>query len=88
MADDAAAPLFEFEGHWPFDGTVRIAGHETLSVSSFTVTAAADGIPVVKLTLVGAGALRLLLDAGAADLQLPDETHEALLALGWTPPAS
>lgn len=81
-------PLFEFEGLWPFDGQVKISGHVANVVTSFDVHAAADGLPVVTVTFVGAGALRLLLAAGAADVRIPDETRDALVALGWTPPGA
>lgn len=86
MADDKA-PVFEYSGTWPFDGSLKIGGHETAAVTGFHVDAPADGIPVVTLTLMGAGALRLLLARGAADVKIPDETREALIALGWTPPS-
>lgn len=87
MAEAQEPPVFEYDGTWPFAGQVKIAGHPVSSVTSFAVRADADGIPVVTLTLVGPGALRLLLAAGAADVRIPDETREALTALGWTPPS-
>jgi len=87
MADADGAPVFEFAGTWPFNGQVKIAGHPVSSVTSFHVDALADGIPVVTLTLVGPGALRLLLASGAAEVRIPDETREALVALGWAPPS-
>jgi hypothetical protein len=87
VADAEATPVFEFSGTWPFNGQVKIGGHPVSSVTSFHVDALADGIPVVTLTLVGPGALRLLLAAGAADVRIPDETRQALTALGWTPPS-
>ena len=87
MADAEAVPVFQFDGSWPFTGTVHVNGHPLASVSAWTVDAAPDGIPVVKLTLVGAGALRLLLATGSARVQVADETREALISLGWMPPA-
>lgn len=87
MADAESAPVFEFDGAWPFNGSVRIAGHPVASVTGFDIHAAPDGLPVVTLTLVGASALRLLLASGAADVRIPDETREALVALGWKPPS-
>ena len=87
VADAEAPPVFEFSGAWPFTAQVKIAGHPVACVTSFRVDAAPDGIPVVTLTLVGPGALRLLLAAGAADVRIPDETRQALTALGWTPPS-
>ena len=84
---DAAAPVFEFDGSWPFTGTPAVNGHRLTTVSAFTVTAAPDGIPVVTLTLVGPGALKLILQNEAARAEVSDETREALVSLGWTPPA-
>jgi hypothetical protein len=85
--DETPAPAFGFDGAWPFTGSPAVAGHPLTTVSSFTVTAPADGIPVVTLTLVGEGALRLQLAAGAAQVAVSDETREALTAMGWRPPA-
>ena len=85
MADQP--PVFEFDGSWPFTGTQVINGHKLTTVSSWDVHAAADGIPVVTLTLVGAGALRLILGAGAAKAEVSDATREALISLGWMPPS-
>ena len=87
MADAEAPPIFEAGGSWPFTGTVKVNGHPLASVSSWSVTAASDGIPVVTLGLVDQGALRLLLDPGAATVRVGDSTREALISLGWTPPA-
>jgi hypothetical protein len=84
---EAPAPAFGFDGAWPFTGTPAVGGHPVATVSSFTVHAPPDGIPVVTLTLVGAGALRLALAAGAARVQVSDQTREALISLGWRPPA-
>ena len=84
MADQP--PVFEFDGSWPFTSTPAVNGHKITTVSSWDVHAAADGIPVVTLTLVGAGALRLILGSDAARAEVSDETREALVSLGWTPP--
>lgn len=81
-----APPAFEYEGGWPFTGTPKVHGHELSSVTRFDVAAPADSIPVVTLTLVGPEALRLLLQDGAARVQVSDETREALISLGWRPP--
>lgn len=83
---DPQPPVFAFEGAWPFTGTPEAGGHPMPSVTSWTVHAAPDGIPVVTLTLVGAGALKLILGSDAARAQVSDETREALISLGWTPP--
>jgi hypothetical protein len=85
VADDQP-PAFEFQGAWPFTGDLKIGGHTLSTVSSWTVRADADGIPVVTLTLIGAGALALILGTGAARAEVSDQTHEALVSLGWTPP--
>ena len=84
---DQPPPVLEFDGAWPFTGTPVVNGHKLTTVSSWDVHAAADGIPVVTLTLVGAGALRLILGSDAARAEVSDETREALVSLGWTPPS-
>lgn len=85
---DSPPPVLEFDGAWPFTGTVTVNGHPVTTVSGWDVHAAPDGIPVVTLSLVGAGALRLILRDGAARAEVSDETREALISLGWQPPAS
>jgi hypothetical protein len=87
VADAQDPPVFEFDGAWPFTGTPAVNGHPVATVSAFDVHAGNDGIPVVTLTLVGQGALRLVLAPGAARVQVSDETREALISLGWTPPS-
>ena len=88
MADEQPPAVFEFDGAWPFTGTPAVNGSRLTTVSSWDVHAAGDGIPVVTLTLVGAGALRLILGAGAAKAEVSDQTREALISLGWTPPGT
>lgn len=89
MADEKPpAPVLEFDGAWPFTGSVVVNGHQIATVSSWDVHAAPDSTPVVTLALVGPDALRLILGAGAARVQVSDETREALVSLGWKPPAS
>lgn len=83
---DEQAPVFEVDGQWPFTGSVKVNGHSIASASSWSVTAASDGVPVVNLGLVDQGALRLLLGPGAR-VEVSDATREALVSLGWTPPA-
>jgi hypothetical protein len=85
---DPQPPVFEFDGMWPFTGNPVVNGHPLTTVSSFDVRAAPDGIPVVTLTLVGAGALKLIFASGAATAEVADETREALVSLGWTPPGT
>lgn len=88
MADTPdGPPVFEFGGAWPFTGTVQVNGHRLTTVTSWGVTADADGVPVVTLSLVGPGALKLILASEAARAEVADETREALVSLGWTPPA-
>lgn len=87
MADAEAPPVFEVDGQWPFVAAVKVNGHPLASVSSWSVTAASDGVPVVSLGLVDQGALNLLLGPGTR-VQVTDATREALVSLGWTPPAS
>jgi hypothetical protein len=82
---DEQPPVFEADGQWPFTGTVKVNGHPLASASSWSVTAASDGVPVVAIGLVDQGALRLLL--GSATVAVTDETRAALISLGWTPPA-
>ncbi len=86
MADEQP-PVFAFAGQWPFTGTPEVDGHPLAAVTSWDVHAGPDGIPVVTLTLVGPGALSLALGPGAARVQVADRTREALMSLGWTPPA-
>jgi hypothetical protein len=84
---DEQPPVFGFSGAWPFTGTPNVNGHPLAAVTAFAVTAAPDGTPAVTLTLTGPDALRLLLGPGTR-VQVADETREALISLGWTPPAS
>jgi hypothetical protein len=86
VADEHPPAAFEFTGSWPFTGTVTVNGHPLSTVSAWDIRATPDGIPVVTLTLVGPGALSLILGAGAAKTVVSDETREALESLGWTPP--
>lgn len=87
MPDDQPPPIFEVDGQWPFVATVKVNGHSLASISSWSVSAASDGVPVVSLGLVDQGALSLLLGPGARVL-VTDATREALVSLGWTPPSS
>ena len=95
MADDQApavsegdqpAAVFEVDGQWPFVAAVKVNGHSLVSVSSWSISAASDGVPVISLGLVDQGALRLLLGPGAK-VAVADATREALVSLGWTPPS-
>lgn len=83
---DEQAPAFGFTGSWPFAGEVTAGGNPLGTVTSWTVTAPADGLPQVTLTLLAPTALALALTR--ADVTVDDRTREALLALGWKPPDS
>jgi len=85
VADDQA-PAFGFTGSWPFNGEVTAGGHPIGTVTSWTITAPADGLPHVTLTLLAPGALALALSA--AEVAVDDRTRDALVALGWKPPAT
>jgi hypothetical protein len=85
---DAQPPVFAYEGEWPFTGTPEVSGCKLTTVTSFDIHAAPDGVPVVTLHLVGPGALKLILADGAARVAVGDETREALISLGWAPPAN
>jgi hypothetical protein len=87
VAQQEQPPAFAFEGGWPFTGTPAVNGHQMTAVTSWSVQAAPDGIPVVTLTLVGPDALRLILASEAARVAVSDESREALVSLGWTPPS-
>ena len=86
MPDEQAPPVFSFSGSWPFDGTVSAGGNPLGTVTSWTVSAPADGLPLVTLTFLAPGALALALSS--AEVAVDDRTREALLALGWKPPES
>lgn len=76
---------FEFAGKPYWNGVPIINGHRILSAQSIDVHV--DGgveWPVVTLKLIPADALKLLL--GDARVEVADQTREALISLGWTPP--
>ncbi len=83
---DEQAPAFGFSGSWPFAGEVAVGGHPIGTVTSWTVSAPADGLPAVTLTLLAPTALALAL--AQADVTVDDRTRDALVSLGWTPPGS
>ena len=84
---DPQPPSFEFDGAWPFTGTVKVNGHPVTTVSSWVVGASPDGLPKVTLTLVAPEALKLIFASESARAEVSDETREALISLGWKPPA-
>lgn len=74
---------FEFEGKgWL--GTPVVNGRRVCSAESFDVHVSCREVPAVTLKLLAPDGLRLLL-AGAR-VSVDDETREALMSLGWTPP--
>ena len=83
---DEQPPMFAFTGSWPFAGEVTAGGHPIGTVISWTISAPADGLPSVTLTLLAPGALALALSA--AEVVVDDRTRDALVSLGWTPPGS
>ena len=83
---DEQPPTFGFTGSWPFAGEVTAGGNPIGTVTSWTVSAPADGLPLVTLTFLAPGALALALSS--AEVAVDDRTREALLALGWKPPES
>lgn len=87
MADLIAdRATFEFDGTpRPWSGVPVVNGHKILTVEKFTVEMEAQDIPHVTLWLISPDALKFSL--GEAVVSVADETREALISLGWTPPA-
>jgi hypothetical protein len=88
LTDDAAPArmTFEFDGAPPYRGVPVVNGHKVHSVSSFDVHMAWNDLPEVRLTLLPVDALKIVLGNGPALVGVSDETREALISLGWTPP--
>ena len=86
MAETGRKPVtFEFEcDSRPWYGTPVVNGRK-MAVSSFDVHLDCESVPVVTLSLAAADGLRLMLGGGAL-VRVGDETREALISLGWTPP--
>lgn len=63
-------------------GTVEIDGRELPGVRGLTLTAEYGHTPTLELDL----ALYDVSTVAEARIVIPDQTREALLALGWTPP--
>ena len=74
---------FEFEGNGRRMGIPVVNGHPLATVTEFTVHADARALTEVKLTLLAADAVKLNL---TGVVTVDDETREALVSLGWTPP--
>lgn len=88
MTDDtpqAPRGSFEYHGTPPQPGVPVINGHPCHSVTGFDAYVAVGELPAVTLTLIPADALSLVLDDPAI-ISVSDETREALISLGWTPP--
>lgn len=72
-------------GH-PGYGNITIDGHDiSRAVRAYTVEHAARDVPVVTINLNVYEHLQL--DERKARVQVPDDTHDVLVMLGWTPPA-
>ena len=82
-APEVPAQTFAFEGK-SWTGTPVVNGHPVHSATAIDVHIAAQEEPSVTLTLMPVDGLALLL--GGAQVSVADETREALLSLGWTPP--
>jgi hypothetical protein len=76
---------FEVGGNGPFREAPRVNGHQLTSVMSFKVEAEAGELPVVTVRLLPAELLKL--QFGDVIVAVDGETREALVSLGWTPPA-
>lgn len=63
---------------------VRIDGNLLDCVRGFTLTADVDSLPRLELDLLMFEDTPL---SGEATVIVPQSTHDALVALGWTPPA-
>jgi hypothetical protein len=77
---------FEFSCDGPvWKGVPVVGGHKILSASRIDVSLDASGFPQVTMRLNVADSLKLGLSTAA--VLLDDGTCDALVALGWTPPA-
>jgi len=76
---------FEFEGTPPHTGVPLVNGHRVCSAEAIDVHIGALDVPRVTLRLLAADSLKLRLDSAA--VEVAGETREALISLGWTPPA-
>jgi hypothetical protein len=77
---------FKFEQHGPL-GRVSVDGHDiSAAVHSLTIHGDADMYPRVTLDLKIHDITTV--SSHQTEVLIPDSTAEALIALGWTPPAS
>jgi hypothetical protein len=75
---------FEYAGGGPLMQAPVVNGHKLTSVVSFTAGVDVDSLPVITLKLMPADMLKLMFDG--VMVSVDDETREALVSLGWTPP--
>ena len=77
---------FEFTSDGPaWKGTPVVNGHKLMSVMAADIHLDAQSFPEVTLKLFASDLVKLGLSA--AQVKLDDGTREALISLGWTPPA-
>lgn len=74
---------FEFQGKG-WTGTPVVNGYPVYSAEVIDVHISAEEVPTVTLRLIAPDGLRLALSR--AEVCVADETREALVSLGWTPP--
>ena len=67
-----------------WSGTPVVNGHKVLTCEHIDISIGPDSLPLVTLRLLAAEHLKLIL--GEASVSVVDETREALISLGWTPP--
>lgn len=81
---------FEWESHGAgWTGVPIVNGHRIHTTEAIDVHIDASSIPRVTLKLAAADFLKLRLTGlPQAHVDVADETREALISLGWTPPAS
>jgi hypothetical protein len=75
---------FEYQGNGHLMQAPVVNGHKLTSVVSFTAGIDVESLPVVTLKLMPADMLKLMFDG--VIVAVDDETREALVSLGWTPP--
>lgn len=76
----------ELTPDWPpGNGSVKVDGHEIgPAVQRFALTAHAGEVPTLEVELSHAEVTSL--GAEQVEVIITEPTHEALIALGWTPP--
>lgn len=78
---------FEFATDGPgWKGAAVVNGHTVLNVTSFDAHVDAESFPAVTVHLLPADGLKFAFRDSAL-IRFGDETREALVSLGWTPPA-